>query len=61
MKMFQKNKIPHYKLKPDPIASFLLIIVLLTGSFTAIYFFRLEDGSKIDFQKGVFLIKNGLE
>ncbi len=53
MKIFSKNRVPEYKLKPDPVASFLLILVLIIGALASISFFQLEDGSGVNFQRGV--------
>jgi len=53
MSIFPKGKVPQYKLRPDPIASILFIIVFISGLLISLSFFKAEDGSGIYFQKGL--------
>ena len=50
------GKVPHYKLKPHPIASFALILVLITGVLIALSFFSMEDGTGTFKNRGVLAL-----
>ena len=53
MNVYPRGKVPEFKLRPDPIASCLLIIVIISGFLISLNFFNAEDGTNINFQKGI--------
>ena len=53
MSIFPKSKVPQFKLRPDPIATFLFILVFISGLLISLSFFKAEDGSGVYFQKGL--------
>ena len=53
MNVYPKGKVPEFKLKPDPIALCLLIIIIISGFLISLNFFNAEDGTNINSQKGV--------
>ena len=52
MNLEPRGKVPHFTMRPDPIASFVCIIIFVTGSLISLSFFSQEDGTGIYQQKG---------
>jgi formate hydrogenlyase subunit 3/multisubunit Na+/H+ antiporter MnhD subunit len=53
MSITPKGKVPHFKMRPDPVASFVCIIIFVSGSLISLSFFSQEDGTGIYQQKGI--------
>ncbi|MCF7818466.1 MAG: hypothetical protein K9M54_11355 [Kiritimatiellales bacterium] len=56
MSMQSRGKVPHFTLRPHPVVSMVLILVLIVGLLTAMSFFSKEDGTDVYRQKGVFTL-----
>jgi formate hydrogenlyase subunit 3/multisubunit Na+/H+ antiporter MnhD subunit len=53
MSLAPKGKVPHFTMKPDPVASAICIIIFVSGSLISLSFFSQEDGTGIYQQKGI--------
>ena len=53
MSIFPKSKVPQFKLRPDPIATVLFMLVFISGLLISLSFFKAEDGSGVYFEKGL--------
>jgi cytochrome b len=51
-----RGKVPHFTLRPHPVVSMVLILVLIVGLLTAMSFFSMEEGTGVHRQKGVFIL-----
>ena len=50
------GKVPHYTLRPHPIVSMVLILVMITGVLVALSFFSKEDGTGTFKHRGIFTL-----
>jgi hypothetical protein len=50
------GKVPHYQLKPHPIVSLVLVLVLITGTLIALSFFSMEDGTGKFKHRGILVL-----
>ena len=56
-----RGKVPNFTMRPDPVASVVCIIILVSGSLISLSYFSQEDGTGIYHQKGtISLIITGL-
>ncbi|HBO87920.1 MAG: hypothetical protein ACJZ85_02735 [Pontiellaceae bacterium] len=55
MNLKPPSKVPHFTIRPDPIASFVCIIIFISGSLISLSFFSQEDGTGIYQQKGTII------
>jgi len=46
-----RGKVPHFSMRPHPVVSALLIIILLVGLLLALSFFSQEDGTGVNAQR----------
>ncbi len=51
-----KGNVPHFTLRPHPMVSLALILVLIVGLLTTLSFFSMEDGTGIHRQKGILVL-----
>lgn len=54
--MNTRGKVPHFTLRPHPVVSLVLILVMIIGLLTALSFFSMEEGTKEHSQKGIFTL-----
>lgn len=55
------GKVPQFKLRPHPVVSAVLVLVIITGLLIAFSFFSIEDGTGRFEQRGIFtLVLTGL-
>ena len=52
MSLSPKGKVPQYAIRPEPIASFVCIIIFISGSLLTLSFFSQEDGTGVYQQRG---------
>lgn len=52
MNLEPRSKVPHFTMRPDPVASFACIITFVSGSLISLSFFSQEDGTGMYQQKG---------
>ena len=52
MSLVPRGKVPNFTIRPDPVASFICIIIFISGSLLSLSFFSQEDGAGIYQQKG---------
>ena len=56
-----RGKVPHFTMRPDPVVTGVLALVLIAGLLTAMSFFAKDEGAGQYTQKGVFtLIVTGI-
>jgi len=51
-----KGKVPHFTLRPHPVVTMVLILVLVVGMLTTLSFISTDDGSGVQRQKGVLVL-----
>lgn len=51
-----KGKVPHFTLRPHPVVTMVIILVLIVGLLTVLSFFSREDGTGINRQKGILVL-----
>ncbi len=51
-----KGKVPHFTLRPHPVVTMVLILVLVVGLLTTLSFISTDDGSGVQRQKGVLVL-----
>ena len=54
--MDMTGKVPHFSLRPHPIVSMVLVLVMIAGVLTAMSFFSMEEGTGKYQQRGVFTL-----
>ncbi|MEN7973962.1 MAG: hypothetical protein ABFR47_09040 [Verrucomicrobiota bacterium] len=54
--MDARGKVPHFTLRPHPVVSMVLILVMIVGLLTALSFFSMEEGTGVYRQKGIFTL-----
>ena len=52
--MIKGKQTPNFRLRPEPTASLLFILVLVSGLLITLSFFSQEDGTGVYHQKGIF-------
>jgi len=50
------RKVPHFTLRPHPMVSLMLILVMIGGLLTAMSFFSMEEGTGEYKQRGIFTL-----
>lgn len=50
------GKVPHFSLRPHPVVSMILALVLIAGVLIALSFFSMEEGTGTYRSRGVFTL-----
>lgn len=59
--MDTRGKVPHFTLRPHPVVSMVLILVMIVGLLMAMSLFSMEEGTGEYRQRGIFtLILTGI-
>ncbi len=56
MQFNARGKVPHFSMRPHPVVSFALILVLVVGLLISMSLFYKEDGTGTFKQQGVFVL-----
>lgn len=54
--MDARGKVPHFTLRPHPVVSMVLVLVIIMGLLVAMSFFSMEEGTGEHSQRGVLTL-----